>query len=65
LILDADEPDAEMVEFLQRRQEVSRAAGEAVELPNLTQSISRFRAAVMSAFSCGRPSRRPDTATSQ
>jgi hypothetical protein len=27
------------------------------------QSISRSRAAAISAFSCGRPSRRPDTAT--
>ena len=34
LILDADETHAEMIEFLQRRQQMARAPGEAVELSN-------------------------------
>jgi hypothetical protein len=33
-VLDADEPDDEVVEFLQRYQEVARAAGEAIKFPN-------------------------------
>ena len=34
LILDTDKPDTEMVEFLQSRQQVARAAGKAIELPD-------------------------------
>src|SRR5271165_1817502 len=34
LILDADEPDPEMVELFQRHQQVTRAAGETVEFPD-------------------------------
>jgi len=34
LVLDADEPDPKVVEFLQGRQQVARTAGEAVEFPD-------------------------------
>ena len=34
LILDADEAHAEMVEFFERRQQMARAAREAVEFPD-------------------------------
>ena len=34
LILDADEAHAEMVELLQRRQQMARAAREAIEFPD-------------------------------
>jgi hypothetical protein len=34
LILDADEANAEMVELLQCRQQVTRTAGKAIELPD-------------------------------
>src|SRR3954453_14444878 len=64
LILDADKSPPEVVELLERRQQVARAASKAIEFQTSTQSISWFRAAAIKALSWGRPSLRPETATS-
>jgi hypothetical protein len=52
-----------VIEFFKRGQEMLRAKRS--NFQTSTQSISRFLAADIKALSLGRPSRRPDTATSQ
>jgi hypothetical protein len=64
LILDADEADAEIIELLERGEQVAGGSREAVELPDQDALHLAARTLAISALSCGRPSLRPDTAMS-